>query len=136
MPPGVGQIVAATGLFFLLHAHKRLSVALQSSNADTAQLAMQQFHLHQHAANKSTFEAQRQRHWIRTTSYAQAADGDQLARRVSLIVQAAECQAMERAELTESASDDDRLAFVHQRHVGIADIAGSTSRSGLITAAA
>ena len=113
-----------------------LSVALQSSNADIAQLAMQQFHLHQHAANKCTYEIARNEHWVRTTKYAQAADGDQLARRVSLVVQAAECKALERADLMGAASDSAALAFVHERRVGVADIARSINQCGLITSAA
>jgi hypothetical protein len=121
---------------FLLHAHKRLSVALQSSNADTAQIAMQHFHLHQHSSNKWNHEMKRDEHWARTTKYAQAADGDALARQVSIVVQAAECQAQQRAACADATDDADRLAFVHQRHVGVADIARSISQPGLISLAA
>jgi len=123
---------------FLLHAHKRLSVALQSSNADVAQLAMQHFHLHQHAANKISYEAKRDIHWARTTKYAQAADGDQLAQHVSLAVQSAECQAQQRAadRMDESASAAGQLAFVHQRRVGVADIAHFAGQSDLVSLAA
>lgn len=122
---------------FLLHAHKRLSVALQSSNANTAQLPMQNFHLHQLAAGMYMDEKNRDQHWARTTKYAQAAHGDQLTRQVSLVMQAAECHAQERAaDLADAASEAARLVFVHQRHVGVADIARSISQCGLVSVAA
>ena len=43
---------------FLLHAYRRLSVTLQSSNANISLLAMQQLHLQQHARNRWTFDRQ------------------------------------------------------------------------------
>lgn len=121
---------------FLLHAHKRLSVALQSSNADIAQLAMQQFHLRQHAANKSSYDLWQRKHEERVRAYAQPANGDRLAASISAFVQAADMQAMERHESLLPVSDPSRLAFVHQRRVGHADVARTIDNTGIITCAA
>jgi hypothetical protein len=118
---------------FLLHAHKRLSVALQSSNADIAQLAMQQYHLRQHAANKNTYDTCQRKHDERSRAYAQPADGDQLAQRVSLSVAVADAQALGREEERLSDPDSDRFAFVHQHHVGFADITRTIDRDGRVT---
>ena len=45
---------------FLTHAHKRLSVTLQSSNANIAQLAMESLHLHQHLTGAESFRRQQE----------------------------------------------------------------------------
>jgi hypothetical protein len=121
---------------FLLHAYKRLSVALQSSNADVAQLAMQHFHLRQHAARKDSYDAQHAIHMERVSKYAQAADGDQLARQLQPIVEAAEAQAWLAEDAAEAASNPAALAFVHERRVAIADITRSIDQAGLVSVAA
>ena len=74
---------------FLLHAHHRISVALQSSNADIAQLAMQQHHLRQKCVFSSEYDQDQRKHDARDAAHARPAHGDQLARRVSLTVHAA-----------------------------------------------
>ena len=116
---------------FLMHARKRLSVTLQSSNADIAQLAMQQYHLRQHAANTGSFDHHERERDARHRIYSQPADGDRLARKVSLVVQAAELQAFQReaaaartasAASASSHSDSSDLPFVHERRVGFADV--------------
>ena len=123
---------------FLLHAHKRLSIALQSSNADIAQLAMQQHHLRQHAAsNQGSFDSNQRRHNAHFRIYAQPANGDQLARRVSIVVEAADAEAREREEAMESLpSDSCQLAFVHERRVAFADATRSINAAGIISVTA
>jgi len=64
---------------FLLHAYRRLSVTLQSSNANISLLAMQQLHLQQHARNRWTFDRQLSQQ-TRALGYAQPIDSDRLAR--------------------------------------------------------
>jgi hypothetical protein len=110
---------------FLLHAHKRLSVTLQSSNADVAQHAMQQFHLRQHAANTRTYDIHQALHLERASRYAQPAQGDRLAQQLQPIMEAADVQALQAEHATEAACHAAPLAFVHARHVGIADITSS-----------
>ena len=123
---------------FLLHARKRLSVALQSSNADIAQLAMQQHHLRQHAANQGAFDHNQRQRDAHLRIYAQPANGDQLARRVSIMVEAADAQAREREEAMESQlqSDSCQLAFVHERRVAFADVTRSINAAGVISVTA
>ena len=81
---------------FLQHAHNRISIALQSSNADIAQLSMQQHHLRQHCVFDREYDENQRRHDARNSAYAQPANGDQLERRVSMIVHAANAKARER----------------------------------------
>ena len=54
------------------------------------------------------------------------------------MVQAAECQAQQRAadSVYDPASDDGQLAFVHQRRVSMADIARVAGQSDLVSLAA
>jgi len=119
---------------FLLHAHRRISVALQSSNADIAQLAMQQHHLRQHAANQASFDHNQRVRDAHLRIYAQPADGDQLARHVSIAVTTADVHAREREEeLLSQPSDSCRLSFVHERRVGFADISRSIDAAGIIS---
>jgi len=118
---------------FLTHAHARLSVALQSSNADIAQLGIEQLHLRQHAGNPYQFDAHQRERDRRNAQYAQPANGDQLHRRVSLIVQAADAKAAaDREEEAIAAADESALAFLHERRVGFADVRRIISPSGTV----
>jgi hypothetical protein len=108
-----------TAADFLTHAHSRLSVALQSSNADIAQNGMQLFHLRQHAANKCQFDISQQARDARNRMYSQPAHGDQLATRVSLSVHAADAAAAEAEHL--GAEGESALPFTHERRVAFAD---------------
>jgi hypothetical protein len=111
---------------FLLHAHKRLSVALQSSNANVAQLAMQQFHLHQHQSSRSGYDYYQQKVREEKLRYAIPEDGDRLARRVSYAITAA---AAEAAELEEDAKreEEQRDSFIHAHRVCFADVSRTIS---------
>jgi len=117
---------------FLTHAHARLSVALQSSNADIAQLGIEQLHLRQHAGNPYQFDAHQRERDRRNAQYSQPANGDQLHRRVRLIVQAADAKAADREEEETAAADESALAFLHERRVGFADVRRIISPSGTV----
>jgi len=109
---------------FLLHAHRRLSVTLQSSNADIAQLAMQHHQLAQHTTNRTLYDRWKALAAVRQAHYVKPYDGDKLARRVSLTVAAAEASATQLDELT--VMDESTQPFVHAHRVSFAD---ATSRS-------
>jgi len=120
---------------FLTHAYARLSVALQSSNADIAQLGMEQLHLRQHAANPNQFDCSQRERDRRNAQYAQPEDGKKLERRVSLIVQAAEAKAETAAVAEREAEEEEAaasasalgssfsaFAFLHEHRVAFADV--------------
>ena len=103
---------------FLLHARKRLSVTLQSSNANIAQLAMQQFHLHNNARNKSTYEA----HLVKKASlgYAQPIDADRLEHALQPTLQAASAAIIQQQQQLEQRTSD-RPNFIHPDRIGQVD---------------
>ena len=67
---------------FLLHAHRRLSCTLQSSNANIALLAMQQWHLSQHAKDSRTHERHLERRAQTLSQYAEPHNSDLLWRQL------------------------------------------------------
>ena len=81
---------------------------------------MQQHHLRQHCVFDREYDANQRRHDARNSAYAQPANGDQLERRVSMIVHAANAKARERGggecRWTLALSP-----FIHQRRVAFAD---------------
>jgi len=107
---------------FLLHAHHRISIALQSSNADIAQLAMQQHHLRQRCVFSSEYDQNQRKHDARNAANARPAHGDQLARRVSLTVHAAAAKAADLDDIDEAIRlGEPIIAFEHKRRVAFAD---------------
>jgi hypothetical protein len=61
---------------FLLHARRRLSCALHSSNANIALLGIEQWHLQQHARNPCAHDAYVRERTVQLSYYAQLLDSD------------------------------------------------------------
>jgi hypothetical protein len=100
---------------FLTHAYNRLSVALQSSNANIALLSLQQLHLEQHARSPSEYAASQRAQ--AATGYARPIDTDRLAQRVHSIV----------AGHSPDADDESEGAapippFVHDSRIAFVDV--------------
>ena len=104
---------------FLLHARKRLSVTLQSSNANIQQLAIQQFHLHNNARNKSTYEA----HLVKKASigYAQPIDADRLEHAIQPALQAQSAAIIEEQQQQLQQRSSNKPNFIHPDRVGQVD---------------
>jgi hypothetical protein len=98
---------------FLTHAYHRLSVALQSSNANLALQAMQQFNLEQHSGSPLRHAARRR---DRTADgHVTPIDTDRLAQRVLPQIAGWEAEADEESECPASSPPfvhDSRIAFV------------------------
>jgi hypothetical protein len=122
---------------FLLHARRRLSVTLQSSNADVAQLAMQRFHLIQHASNRGTYQHSLQLADERNKRYAQPHNGDRLATKIRGVVAEAEARASFVDELACLDDESESAPFVHSHRVSFADLpTRSVDLAGRVTIAA
>jgi hypothetical protein len=122
---------------FLLHARRRLSVTLQSSNADVAQLAMQRFHLIQHASNRGSYQHSLQLADERNKRYALPHNGDRLAQKISGVVAEAEARASFLDELACLDDESESAPFVHSHRVSFADLpTRSVDLAGRVTIAA
>ena len=121
-----------TPVEFLQHAYRRLSCTLQSSNANIPQLAIQQLHLHRHAA------AGNYERWIRrgkrSLTYAQPINADRLAKSMEHSIAAAEIRIQideeDDTRIIESSVSDSNSSsshrsstptFVHHNPIGFAD---------------
>ena len=100
---------------FLRHAYDRLSVTLQSSNADISQMGMQQLHLARHAKNRHTHLASVHRRSTGGGYSEPRTDADRLERRLQtqLGADAADEAAAAAAYLHRAAAyeHDARIAF-------------------------
>ena len=105
---------------FLLHAHKRISVTMQSANANIAQLAMQRFHLHHHAKNKSIYEAHLLKRAANPRPYSTPIDADELDKIIQPELQASHADFQERKHAAAEAKSDSRAApFTHVDRMGL-----------------
>ena len=95
---------------FLLHAHRRISVVLQASNANIAFLGIQRLHLQQHHNNSNSYAAYERQ---RSIPQARPVNSSALEFRLKPILLGAEHD-------LQLPSDGD--AFVHQRRVAFADV--------------
>jgi hypothetical protein len=102
---------------FLLHAHRRLSVVLQSSNANIALRGMQHLHLQQHHGSPERY-AQYQRN--RNVAQARPLDSDMLERRMhsTVLAAAASAAGSEAGDII----GDETLSFVHDGRLAFADV--------------
>jgi len=121
---------------FLLHARKRLSVTLQSSNANVAQLGMESFHLHSHLSSSSF--ARQDRQMRKHHAYTFPANADSIARRIQPTVDAADANFRDERQ---QAKDDDPAApfqpsFIHPDRVGQVDVRQAALRAAAATATA
>lgn len=105
---------------FLSHARKRLSVTLQSANANLSQLAMQGFLLreHSHSNARGVYDWRQQQRDKHNAKLSLPEDGDRLARRVSLCVAVAAAEA--EAEEADAGAGSP-LDFTHDQRLAFAD---------------
>lgn len=103
---------------FLLHARKRLSVTLQSSNANIAQLAMQQFHLHHHSRNPASYEAHLKKK--AAIGYCEPSNADYIDRCIQPTLQAASA-AIINQQLADSDNSSNTPSFTHDSRIAFAD---------------
>jgi hypothetical protein len=89
---------------FMTHAYNRLSVTLQSSNANVQLECMQQHLLREQQANKSSFDEWRRNHWERTTKYAEPKDSNKLARDIARMMGVAHAHTATTTTTTHAAS--------------------------------
>jgi hypothetical protein len=122
---------------FLTHAHKRLSVTLQSSNANIAQLAMESLHLHQHLTGAESFRRQQEQQ-RQHQHYTFPLNSDSIARRIEPTIAAA--HANFRDEQQQSIDDDPTAAFkpsfIHPDRAGQVDVRQAARRAAEAEAAA
>jgi hypothetical protein len=119
---------------FLAHARKRLSVTLQSSNADIAQLAMQRFHLREQLTYRNArYGKEEQERDARNKRKSYPCDGDRLEVRVQEVLRNSRFVARMRG-VSPSRDDivepDSEVAFVHRSDMYSADVASGPDMIG------
>ena len=104
---------------FLQHAYRRLSVTLQTANANIAALGIQRLHLHQHHGNPNRYAQYERNKQMIPLAYPR--NTSRIERKNQHILDAAESAAYS----ADSGMDDESTAshsYTHPMHMNFADV--------------